>query len=92
LAIALERLAHDYRQMADEQQNIPWDVGQRSQTDALTDRQFHVIVHYERIAEDESKFEAVHNTLMGNTIVENATIAVVEVDPDLPVEPLDRWT
>jgi hypothetical protein len=27
---------------------------------------YHVILHYERIAEDESKFEAMHNTIMGN--------------------------
>ncbi len=44
-----------------------------------------MILHYERIAEDESKFEARHNTIMGNTVVENAQITLIEIDPDLPV-------
>jgi phosphoribosylformylglycinamidine (FGAM) synthase PurS component len=44
----------------------------------------------ERIAEDESKFEAMHNTIMGNTVVENATIAVIKVDEALPLEPIVR--
>jgi hypothetical protein len=49
-----------------------------------------VILHYERIAEEESKFEAIHNTIMGNTVVENAKITVVEIDANLPIEPLER--
>ena len=48
------------------------------------------MLHYERITKDESKFEAVHNTIIGNTVVENATISVVEIDSDLPVEPIAR--
>ncbi|TAE46997.1 MAG: hypothetical protein EAZ88_25880 [Oscillatoriales cyanobacterium] len=51
---------------------------------------YHVIVHYEEISEAESKFEAVHNTIMGNTIVENARLAAIEIDPDIEIEPLER--
>jgi hypothetical protein len=28
---------------------------------------------------------------MGNTVVENAEISIIQVDPDLPIEPLERW-
>jgi hypothetical protein len=48
------------------------------------------MLHYERITEDESKFEALHNTIIGNTVVENATIAIVEISPDLTIEPIAR--
>jgi hypothetical protein len=43
-----------------------------------------VILHYERLVEDESKFDAAHNTLLGNTVVENAELTIIQVDPDLP--------
>jgi hypothetical protein len=45
---------------------------------------------YERITEDESMFEATHNTIIGNTVVENAKIIVVQIDSDLPIEPVER--
>ena len=45
---------------------------------------------YEEIAEAESKFEARHNTLLGNTVVENALISVIEISPDVQIEPLER--
>jgi hypothetical protein len=33
------------------------------------------------------------NTIMGNTVVENAKITVIEINSDLPVEPLVRlWS
>ena len=86
IAIALEKLADDYRQIAEEQQNIAWGAVERSQSGEPIDKRFHVILHYERIAEDESKFEARHNTIMGNTVVENAQITLIEIDPDLPAE------
>lgn len=90
IAIALEQLADEYRRIAEEEQNIDWDAVERSDSGELTAKHYHVILHYERIAEDESKFEAMHNTIMGNTVVENAKITVIEIDPDLPVEPLVR--
>jgi hypothetical protein len=51
---------------------------------------YHVILHYEEIIEAECKFDAAHNIRMGNTVVENAKIAVIEISPDLEIEPLER--
>ncbi|RCJ28384.1 hypothetical protein A6770_23950 [Nostoc minutum NIES-26] len=90
IAIALEQLADDYRQIAEERQNIAWDTVERSDSGEPIAKHYHVILHYERIAEEESKFEAMHNTIMGNTVVENANITVIEIDPDIPIEPLTR--
>ncbi|TAG94787.1 MAG: hypothetical protein EAZ09_10110 [Oscillatoriales cyanobacterium] len=50
---------------------------------------YHVILHYEEIAEAESKFEAVHNAMMGNTVIENARISAIEISPDIEIEPLE---
>jgi phosphoribosylformylglycinamidine (FGAM) synthase PurS component len=63
---------------------------ERSQTGEAIIKSYHVILHYECINEAESKFEAMHNTIMGNTVVEDAKITVIEIKPDLPVEPLVR--
>lgn len=90
IAIALEQLAHEYRQIAEERQNIAWDTVEKSDSGEPITKHYHVILHYERIAEEESKFEAMHNTIMGNTVVENANITVIEIDPDIPIEPLTR--
>ncbi|TWH43648.1 hypothetical protein CAL7102_07389 [Dulcicalothrix desertica PCC 7102] len=46
------------------------------------------ILHYERIIKAESKFEALQDTLLGNTVVENAKVTLIEIDPNLPVQPL----
>ena len=54
------------------------------------EKRYHVILHYERIAKDESKFEAMHNTMLGNTVVENAKISIIEIDPDIEIGPLER--
>ncbi|WP_375490827.1 hypothetical protein [uncultured Nostoc sp.] len=90
IAIALEKLADDYRRIAEERQNIDWDTVERSDSGEPIAKRYHVILHYERIAEEESKFEALHNTIMGNTVVENANITVIEIDPDIPIDPLMR--
>jgi len=89
IAIALENLAHAFRLQAEAEQNIDWDAVDRSTSGKGIDKRFHVILHYERVAEEESKFEALENTLMGNTVVENAEISIIQVDPDLPIEPLE---
>ncbi|MEG4107020.1 hypothetical protein [Microcoleus sp. S13_C5] len=34
----------------------------------------------------QSKFEAFHNTIMENTVVENAKISVIEISPYLEIE------
>lgn len=90
IAIALEQLASEYRQIAEEHQNIDWDLVERSETGEPITKHYHVILHYERIAESESKFEAMHDTMMGNTVVENAKITLIEIDADLPIDPLTR--
>jgi hypothetical protein len=90
IANALEQLADSYRQKVEEQQKLDWDTVERTETGEAIDKHYHVILHYERIAEEESKFEALHNTIMGNTVVENAKITVIEMDADLPIEPLVR--
>ncbi|MHC5770399.1 MAG: hypothetical protein ACYTXI_33410 [Nostoc sp.] len=90
IAIALEKLADDYRRIAEERQNIDWDTVERSDSGEPIAKRYHVILHYERIAEEESKFEALHNTIMGNTVVENAKITVIEIDSDIPIDPLMR--
>jgi hypothetical protein len=89
IAIALENLATRYRKAAGEQQSRDWFAVERSSSGDPIEKRYHVILHYERIAEDESKFEARHNTIMGNTVVENAAIEVIEIDPDLPIESID---
>ena len=91
IANALENLAANYRQIAEDQQkNIAWEETQKSETGEVIDNFYHVILHYEDIIEVESKFEALHNTIIGNTVVENAIITVIEIDQDLPIEPLTK--
>ncbi|MEG4088644.1 hypothetical protein [Microcoleus sp. Pol12B4] len=90
VAIALERLASRYRQQAEESQNIDWDAVEISDFGDPIEKRYHVILHYERIAKDESKFEAMHNTMLGNTVVENAQISIIEISPGIEIEPLER--
>lgn len=89
-AIALEHLADEYREKAEESQNIDSLAVEISDSGEPINKYYHVIVHYEEISEAESKFEAVHNTMIGNTIVENARIAAIEIAPDIEIEPLER--
>lgn len=90
IAVALEQLADEYRRIAEEQQKIDWDTVERSDSGEPISKHYHVILHYEHITEEESKFEAMHNTIMGNTVVENAKITVIEIAADLPINPLNR--
>jgi len=90
IAIALENLADEYRNIIDEEQGIDSLAVERSPSGEPINKHYHVILHYERIAEDESRFEAIHNTIMGNTVVENAKITAIEIDADLPVNALAR--
>jgi phosphoribosylformylglycinamidine (FGAM) synthase PurS component len=91
IAIALEQLAARYRQIAEKRQNRDWDAVERTETGEPIPKSYHVILHYERIAEAESMFEAMHDTIIGNTVVENAEITLVEIADDLPIQPLTRW-
>ncbi|WP_242056535.1 MULTISPECIES: hypothetical protein [unclassified Nostoc] len=45
IAIALEQLAHEYRQIAEERQNIDWDTVERSDTGEPITKHYHVILH-----------------------------------------------
>ncbi|MEG4586396.1 hypothetical protein QUA54_14420 [Microcoleus sp. MOSTC5] len=85
IAIGLGHLASRYRQKAEESQNIDWDAVKISDSGEPIEKRYHVILHYERIAKDESKFEAMHNIMMGNTLVENAKISIIEISPDIEI-------
>jgi hypothetical protein len=89
IACALEQLADQYRELAEAQQNPDWDAVEQSESGEPIDREFHVILHYESTITTSCKFEAMHDTIMGNTVVENAKITVIEISPDLPIESLD---
>lgn len=90
IAVGLEHLAEAYRQAAEAEQNLDWEAMERSESGQPVEKRYHVVLHYERVAEEESKFEALHNTIIGNTVVENATIAIVQIASDLPVEAITR--
>jgi hypothetical protein len=90
IANALEQLANQYRKTADADQNIDWSAVEQSESGEPIEKEYHVILHYETIRTAESKFEAMHDTMMGNTVVENALISVIEINPDLAIEPLRR--
>jgi hypothetical protein len=88
IAIALEQLASQYRSFAEESQNQDWEAVEYSASGEPIQKPYHVILHYERIIKAESKFEALQDTLLGNTVVENAKVTLIEIDANLPVQPL----
>ena len=89
IAIALEHLAARYRQKAEDSQNhLDWDAVELSDSGEPIEKCYHVILHYERIAKEESKFEAMQNTLLGNTVVERGKLSIIEISPDIPVQRL----
>ncbi|NET73648.1 MAG: hypothetical protein F6K62_22715 [Sphaerospermopsis sp. SIO1G2] len=69
---------------------MDWLTVEHSETGEPIKKHYHVTLHYERLAEEESKFEAIHNTIMGNTVVENGKITVIEIDPEMPIDPLTK--
>jgi hypothetical protein len=81
IAIALEQLADHYRNIAEPNELT---------SEARQKKRYHVILHYERVMTEDSKFEALHNILMGNTVVENAKRWAIEIDSSVqPIE--DDW-
>lgn len=82
------QLASQYREIAEVRQNKDWEAVERSASSEPIKKRYHVILHYERIIKAESKFEAHMDTLLGNTVVENAKVTLIEIDPNLPVQPL----
>ncbi|NJK75412.1 MAG: hypothetical protein HC942_16990 [Microcoleus sp. SU_5_6] len=89
IAIALEHLASRYRKQAEKlQNNTDWDAVELSDSGEVIEKRYHIILHYERVADEESKFEAMQNTLLGNTVVERGKLSIIEIAPDLPVKRL----
>lgn len=84
IAVALEDLAGALRKEVESGQDVGWDAVDRSPTGAVIDKHFHVILHYERLVEEESKFTAITNTMLGNTVVENAEITIIQVNAEFP--------
>jgi hypothetical protein len=84
VALALESLASWFRTAAEAEQKLDWDAVERSESGRAILRRFHVTVHYERVVEDESKFEAMHNTMLGNAVIENAEFTIIQVNAGLP--------
>jgi len=85
IAIALEQLARGFRLQAEAEQNIDWDAVDQSPTGEIKSKRFHVILHYERVADERTRFDALVNTQMGNTVVENAEVTLIQIGPDLQV-------
>src|SRR5438105_2701602 len=56
IANALEDLARALRAEVEAGQNVDWDAVDRSPSGRVIDKRFHVILHYERLVEDESRF------------------------------------
>ncbi len=81
LAIALEHLASEYRTAAEESQGIAWNDTETTQAEPQINKRYHVILHYERIVSAKSKFEALRDTMLGNTVVENAKSTVIKISP-----------
>jgi hypothetical protein len=90
LAIGLEQLAANCRQLAEDSQNIDWLTVEKTPSGKVIEKTFHVTIHYECIIDDESKFEAFHNTQSGNLVVENARITGIVIDPLLHIEQAQR--
>jgi hypothetical protein len=86
LALCLENFARKFRNEAEAEQNIPWNAVDRSQAGQFARERYHVTLHYEVVADEGSKFEALHHTLIGNTVIENAEVTIIHIDPELPVE------
>jgi hypothetical protein len=90
LAIALEQLAANCRQLAEDSQNIDYLTVEKSSSGKVIEKTFHVTIHYECVIDDESKFEACHNTRSGSLVAENAQITVIAIDPLLHIEQAER--
>ena len=58
VANALEDLARSLRAGVEAGQNVDWDAVDRSPSEEVIDKRFHVILHYERLVKDESKFRS----------------------------------
>ncbi len=86
VAIALEHLADQFREAieAAQEPEIEPTLGKSdAESEQPPQHRYHVILHYEDVIEAESRFEALHDVRMGNTIVENAKCVAIEIAPDV---------
>jgi len=90
LAVAFEHLADRYRTAAEESQLAREPKEQADEKAETPIKRYHVILHYESIIEEESRFEAMHDTLLGNTVVENAKCTLIEIAPNVRQKVLCR--
>jgi hypothetical protein len=88
LAVAFEHLADHYRTAAEAGQLAREPRGAETTGGPL--KRYHVILHYEDTVEEESRFEALHSTLLGNTVIENAKCTLIEIAPDALQQVLQR--
>jgi hypothetical protein len=86
IAIALEHMAARYRNEAEQKQDGDLNIEEAMLAKHPDLKRYHVILHYEQITEAESKFDAFQNTLMGNTVVENATCTLIELSENSQVQ------
>lgn len=70
--------------------NINWDAVKLLDSGEPILKHYHVIWNFERIADEESKFDAMHNIRMGNLVVEDAKITVIDIDSDILIDTLYR--
>jgi len=87
---ALEGMAHYFRRLDEFDQDVDWEAVEYDANGGVVKKRFHVILHYERIADEESKFEAMHNSLLGNSIVEQASVTLIQINPTVEIEPIIR--
>lgn len=88
IANALERIALQLRLDVEADQNIDADEVERTDDGEIIEKTFHIVVHYETVYADQSKFDAMVETQMGNTMVERGDFSMIQIDPELPIEPL----
>ncbi len=86
IAITLEQLASSYREMVELEQNRDLDAVEFSETGKPIKKRYHIVLHYENIRETKSKFHALEETILGNSVIEDGTISLIEINKNLPVK------
>jgi hypothetical protein len=89
IAVALEHLAAHYRNEAERKQNEGLNAEDALRIKHLGSKRYHVSLHYEQVIEAESKFDALQNTVLGNTVVENATCTLIELSENVQQHVID---
>jgi hypothetical protein len=89
IAVALEHMAVHFRNEAERKQDEGLDTEDALLAKHPEPKRYHVILHYEQIVEAESKFDALQNTILGNTVVENATCTLIELSENIQQQVID---